>query len=405
MNEDVVTGEFGFAELQRMLSQLQELFWDPTSNLAAALLLYGIVGLLLLIIITIVVMAVLAAPEEEEQVAPAKTPAPGTVQQTPAAPVEEVGGSLLTAVIVVGVIALLWVSVGYSTAQVVVCTGCHVNPPHSATEVVTVDDPHVDTACVGCHEPGGPFARYVVNVPFRAVHFADGLVEASLQPGYGRPTESACLTCHNRDIKETTLNEARGLIMSHEEPLAAAASCLDCHQMRDGVVAAHNAGMNPCLKCHDAVVASSECSTCHDRKATAAARARTASFASAQVEQVQCGGCHDERRECDPCHGVRMPHDEEFMLYAHARAATVDFWFGDGTTCTRSSCHTPTRRRCTKCHGSLLGRGHGPALAGPHEGGSSARCNTCHQVWAYYPQRDFCRDVCHSEAALRYSPR
>ena len=320
---------------------------------------------------------------------------------------EEVGprARVVTLGIILAMICVIWLAAGFSTSQNPVCVGCHTTDPHVISETSGLVDPHAGASCVGCHEPGGVLGHYVFNVPSRTIHLVDGVIQPSLQSNYGRPTQSGCLSCHQGDLSGVTVNKQRGLRMSHMEPLESAVACLDCHRYVDGVVAAHNAGMNPCLRCHDSKQASSECSTCHDRQAASAARARSTEFAAVQVKQVRCGGCHNERRECDPCHGVRMPHDETFMLYAHARSAAVDYWFDNGSTCMRSSCHTATRRPCARCHGPLLGRGHGPQLAQSHKGSSNARCNTCHQVWAYSAQRDFCRDVCHSEAALRYSPR
>lgn len=399
-------GVLDVSVFQDLGTRLLELLWDPTSNLTAALLLYGIIGIVVVIVIVAVLMAVLSIPDDEhDDEGRDVVETPRTTAPEPPREVVEPRARLVTLGITLAVIAAIWLAAGYSTSQTVVCAGCHTSEPHAISETAGLVDPHADASCVGCHEPGGLFGHYVVSVPFRALHFVDGVVEPSLQPGYGRPTQSGCLSCHRRDVIGTTISEARGLKMSHKEPLEAAAACLDCHRYEGGIVSQHNAGMNPCLRCHDSRQASSECSTCHDRQAAAAARARSTDFASAQVEQVRCGGCHDERRECDPCHGVRMPHDEEFMAYAHARAATVDFWFGDGKTCQGSTCHTETRRPCTQCHGPMLGRGHGPALVGPHKVADGVSCNRCHQVWALFPQRDFCDDVCHSEAALRYSPR
>lgn len=398
----------GASDLQSMLSQLLEILWDPTTNINAALLLYGIIALVILVVIVIVAMIVISAPEEGDT---PRRDTPAHREREPVhdtKPLGEVPASgadsrLVTATVVVVVLAVIWIATGFSTSQSVVCTGCHVGSPHFAEEGSS--DPHASTECVACHEPGGAFGHYVANVPFRMVHFVDGLVAPALQVGYGRSTQSACLSCHERGIREVVVDQERGLRMSHAEPLAASAACLDCHTMSDGIVAAHNVGMNPCLQCHDSQTASSECSTCHDRQAAAAARARTTSFASVQVEEVKCGACHDEKRQCDPCHGVRLPHEKEFMAYAHARAAAVDFWFGSGTTCQGSECHNPTRRPCQRCHGPMLGNGHGQQLALSHQRASSFSCDRCHQVWAISPQRDFCRDVCHSEAAIRYSPR
>lgn len=402
ISEDV----FDPTVLSSLFTQLLELLWDPTSNLTAALLLYGIIAILVIILIVAVLMLGLSAFQDEEDDECGESASQEPQTRAPKVVREEIDlrSRFVTLGITLAVGSVIWLAAGFSTSQNPVCVGCHTSEPHSLLEASGVVDPHASTACVGCHEPSGSLGHYVFNLPSRVTHFVDGVLQPALHPNYGRPTQSGCLSCHRTDVRGVAVNEQRGLRMSHVEPLESAVECLDCHRYRDGMVAGHNAGMNPCLRCHDSKQASSECSTCHDRQAAAAARARSTQFAAAQVEQVRCGGCHDERRECDPCHGVRMPHDQLFMSHAHARAATVDFWFGNGQTC-QGSCHTDTRRPCRRCHTELLGKGHGPTFAVPHELASSEVCDRCHQAWAITPQRDFCDDVCHSEAARRYSPR
>jgi hypothetical protein len=208
--------------------------------------------------------------------------------------------------------------------------------------------------------------------------------------------------CHGRQIRETTVNEKRGLKMSHAEPIAASANCMDCHQMAGGVIGTHNAGMNPCIRCHDAKTASSECTICHTRQG-AAASSETTSMARVQVVEIKCGGCHDERRECDSCHGTRMPHSNKFKMLTHARAGAVDIWFNARSGC--SKCHTATRRPCTQCHTDILGNGHPVLNAQTHQTATEATCDTCHNQWARQSQRSFCVDLCHNVDAESASPR
>lgn len=399
-----MNGEFAI-DFARLPQQLWTLLVDPGSNLQAALLLYAIIGLLLLIVLLIAVMLIMATTEEEEVVgAEAAVSRPAAKQPAPEGP-RDPRSTLVTAAVTLLVVAAVWVATGYSTSHSALCTSCHIETPHTIAEIDR--DPHTAVTCVACHEPGGLVGRYTSDMPARVLHLVDGLVEPLVQEEYGRVRQAACTSCHGADIADLIIDEQRGLRMSHAEPLEASARCLDCHRLEDGIVASHNAGMNPCLRCHDAVLASAECSTCHDKQAASAARVRTGSLASVQVVDVRCGSCHDEPRQCDPCHGTRMPHTREFMVYAHARSAAVDFWFNDGQACAGSECHTPTRRSCSRpgCHGSLLGSGHGTFLARAHTEASEQRCNTCHQRWAYAPNRDFCLDVCHTPAAIEYSPR
>jgi len=400
--------------LQALPGQLSEIFAEPTSNLTAALILYGIIGLAALILLLLGILYLMATPEDEESEAPqgaqeATGIAPEEAGQRTPAPerrpkvrrVWSLRTFLMVFAVSTAIVLAAWLLAGYTTSSSAVCEECHVEGPHVASEAG--NDPHEVTRCVSCHEPGGVFGRFVTSVPSRIVHYAAQTVGSSATDEYGRVTSSSCLVCHESDIGEITLDEQRGLRMSHVEPLDAAAPCLDCHTPVDGIVSVHNAGMDPCLQCHDAKTASSECETCHDKTATAAAWASSTDLAKQQIPNVKCGGCHDEQKECDTCHGMRMPHTREFMASAHARAGAVNFWYDGGDTCVK--CHTDTRRPCTKCHTTLLGKGHLPTMASQHQSADGNSCNGCHQRFAPTPSRDFCVDMCHSDIAIQESPR
>ena len=244
--------------------------------------------------------------------------------------------------------------------------------------------------------------RYLSGVPLRVLHLTLSTGSSQTQLDYGQVTAAACRRCHSSALAGVTENTTRGLKISHAEPMAAAATCTDCHTLRGGVVSAHNVGMKLCLRCHNDKTASSKCKTCHDEKASVAARARTTAFQAEQIEEVRCGGCHVQKRDCDPCHGLRMPHTTAFMAGAHARAAVVDFWYNDGKLCSR--CHTATRRPCQQCHSSLIGKAHGRSMIN-HSTATATSCNTCHGQYATFATRDFCKDVCHTDAAISASPR
>jgi hypothetical protein len=421
--------------IQRALGVLSTLLLNPTMNLTAAFLLYGVIIVALLIFLVVAIMFLMGAGEDDEPGEPQEpvvnegfenTPVgevfeglePGAATatgkpaaqaparrkgRTPAPPMGP-GGRLLVAFAAALVLLVAWVGTGYTTSAPSVCKGCHW-PASEHAKAAAGTDPHAQVACVACHEPGGTFGRYLGDVPARLAHFVDTQSKGAQSGDYGAVTRAACSHCHASALSRVSTDQARGLKMSHREPLAASATCLDCHTFRTGVVAGHNAGMAPCLRCHGSKKASAACATCHDEKAATAARVRTASFSGVQIPEVSCGGCHDEKKQCDWCHGVRLPHTLEFMTYAHSRAGAVDFWYNGGKTCGR--CHTATRRPCQKCHSKIMGRAHGTgsALARTHRRATSQACNTCHLQWAYAKSRDFCRDLCHSPAAVAASPR
>lgn len=402
----------GEVSLSEIWTRLTTLFVDPASNLTGALLLYAIITAALLVILILAIMFLISLPEDEEEGSESATTEEGVPavaagagrprQSRPPKPPVDPRTRLVRWGVALIVVVVVWAALGFTTSNSAVCGGCHVMTSHAAAEEGT--DPHVDVACVSCHEPGGLFARYLGEVPSRVVHFVGEVVPAVKADEYGLVTGSGCEACHRGQMTGVLTNSETGVRMSHAEPLDAGATCLDCHKIKAGVVSARTVGMNPCMRCHDAKTASSECDTCHDKSASAAARARTTDLAKTQIATVSCGGCHNEKRDCDTCHGMRMPHSQRFMAGAHARAAAVDAWYNNGRTCRK--CHTADRRPCQKCHTKFIGKAHPVSMARTHQPvTSSVACNSCHQQWAPTRSRDFCEDVCHSQAAIEESPR
>lgn len=402
--------------LSRLPDQLVTLLTDPASNLPAAFMLYGILGGVLLIVLLAAILFLMGAEEEHEEedeytedvtvdgeralpVDAAASAVPAASMPAPAPVPRSAKRTLLTIGFWIATAVLVFAAAGFATSSSDVCLSCHADNPHVGSE--STADPHESVACVDCHESGGPLGHVTTGVVPRAVHYVAGWVDLEAAGDFGQVASAACSRCHEASLEGVTLNKTRGLKMSHAEPLAASARCLDCHQPKDGVVATHNAGMNPCITCHDSKKAPSECATCHDAKASAAARSRSTSMAAVQVPEVSCGGCHDETKECDSCHGVRMPHSAEYKRFAHAREGALSLWDDDGKTC--GKCHTATRRPCGQCHTWLLGSGHPDSLKQDHQQANEVRCNTCHQKMRFLPNRDFCKDVCHSPAALESS--
>jgi len=389
--------------IRQTVSALTRILIAPASNLKVAILLYATIGVLLLIILVIGVMVIMAAPEDEET---ANT-SPESRKDVPVRPrAANPMNRKMRLILSLGIVALLagvWLVAGFTTSDSANCKGCHWSTSQHAKAEKAMD-PHAGVNCVSCHEPGGVIGRFVTGVPIRVLHLATTSAGTGGESDYGRVTSRACTSCHRSSLSGTATNVKRGLKISHAEPLAASASCIDCHAMRNGIVSTHNAGMKPCLRCHDGGKVSSACVTCHQGKVATAARVRTTSFRNAQIRDVSCGGCHNEKQDCDPCHGARMPHTTEFMTGAHARAAAVDFWYNGGKACAR--CHTATRHPCGSCHTQLLGKAHGPSMSVGHKKATTSHCNSCHLQYATYTTRDFCKDICHSKAAeAATSPR
>lgn len=389
--------------LNGLPEKIAQLLANPSSNFEAALALYGIMALAVLIIATAAVMFVLGSSddsEDEESDGSEWAEEAGEAPAEPAPVVPRVRAPRwLLPLFALVALSVLWIGVGYTTTASSTCDSCHTKTPHSGADRANA---HKSVACVSCHETGGAIGSYTTAVPARVAHIAGAMLDAKRKPAdYGRVTGAACTSCHARDIAKPTFDPSRGLRMSHAEPLKASATCTDCHRLRAGSISTRGIGMGVCLRCHDSKRASGECSTCHDKKAAAAARVRKVAPA-VQIKTVRCGACHNEQRQCDSCHGTRMPHSQEFMAYAHARAGASDLWFNGGRGC--GKCHTSTRRPCTKCHSSTLGSSHGAPLAQSHQGGNAAACDSCHVSKAYAKGRDFCQ-LCHSPEAVAGSSR
>lgn len=419
-------------QLSELPPYLLYVLLNPTFNPKVAFVLYATVGLLLLLFLAIGI-ALLMRPIEDDEASEEQYPAGGEeferlevgeafegldLEGTPAVPRTPTSSRRVSLppmsprrrLAVAGVIALVllafWIAAGYSTSDSRVCKDCHF-PAAGHAKAVAGKDPHAHAPCVSCHESGSVIGRYVTDVPARLIHFAGVQSGGLLQLPYGHVSVAACSSCHRQALTGVVIDHTRGLKISHKEPLSASATCLDCHALSGGIVATHNAGMTPCLRCHDGKRASAACGTCHDEKASSAARSRaTTSFADVQIPNLSCGGCHDEKKECDSCHGIRMPHSTEFTTYAHARAAAVDFWYNGGKTCAR--CHAASRHPCQRCHSALLGKAHGigtTSAAIAHKTATNSACDTCHSQYAYLGTRDFCKDLCHAPAAIAGSPR
>jgi len=422
------------ADMSKLPSFVLYLLINPALNPQAALIVYAMVGVFFLVVLIAGILFLTrsrkgdqasreqrsavgsevpgsGASTEPLEVLDPKSAVPTTHQdaqrsqraKSPSPPMS-MRARLTAAVVVCVVLVSAWAVTGYTTSNPALCKDCHW-PASAHAKALKGADMHANVKCVSCHESGGTVGRYFAGVPARLIHFAASRSAVPRQGEYGRITVSACSSCHKAALKGVVINEARGIKVSHREPMAASAVCIDCHALRAGVLGVHNAGMAPCVRCHDAEHASAECTTCHDENTSLAIRARTASFADVQIPDVSCGACHNEEKECDWCHGMRLPHSTEFKMYAHARAGAVDFWYNGGKACSR--CHTASRRPCQKCHGKDFGHAHGAGattLARGHQESPAQGCS-CHQEFAYTTNRDFCEDLCHSPAAIEESPR
>jgi len=375
--------------LPQVIQSIPDILRDPAANPLQAAILLGMGVVLVLVVLLLVILVIMRpSPEEEElfgeggEVGAAGGAAPSAGARAAAERARPMSWFTVTSIIIL-VTAAVWVTAGVTTASPEVCNSCHASTEHSTAKV---GDPHSSVQCVSCHESGGPVARATVNLATRIQHVVLARSDPSLASAYGRPVASdACERCHHSQVVGVYYNRALGVRVSHKEPLAAGAACVDCHTLTSGVVNATTVGMSPCLRCHDGKQAKAECSVCHVGDPSRAIRPSTAlnAMASAQVPNPQCNGCHKDMTRCNACHGISMPHSQEFKAYGHAREAALDIWFGDGKLCTK--CHFVGHNDCLQpgCHQFPIASGHpNPAWAKLHQltswSGSATGCS-CHQ--------------------------
>lgn len=215
---------------------------------------------------------------------------------------------------------------------------------HAGSKAVYAAGKLDHASCAGCHEkpgvsgvPANAYSRASMGVSQLLGRKPDGVVVVDSE---------ACLRCHESTIDQTVETQ-RGIRVSHKEPNEAGATCVSCHATA-GHEARRDYSMSSCLPCHGGGSASTECSLCHTDDPYDA-RARTASAESTntlgsgdisypivRVANRDCGGCHDQERECDTCHGLRMPHSDQFKASGHARSAAFE-----------------KKQMCYKCHEPL----------------------------------------------------
>jgi hypothetical protein len=397
--EDIASS---LARIPELIASIPDMIREPGANPTQSMLLIAILVTLVLLILVCMVLIAMRPPRRvpgptspaERSAAPA---ARRTVKRDRPGWLSPAVSRLLPASIVLVVAFGLLVVGGVTSGGRTACVSCHQDSPHSAA---TDADPHRAIACVACHEGGGVLARATFNTVRRFEHFVLGALSDPGAAGYGLPIASdSCRGCHRSALTGPLADTPRGLRMSHTEPLAAGAECVDCHVLEAGLIAASSGGMTSCLRCHGSGAVFSTCDRCHIGDPALAARTldETGTLtASALVKNPRCDGCHKSQATCDQCHGIRMPHTQSFMGAGHARAAAVDIWDNGGRVCRK--CHYKGHRSCTQCHSAFPG--HPPAFKATHQAGDARTGCTCHQWDAKARGMTFC-ELCHPKGSAK----
>jgi len=408
-------------DLNLLWESVQRLVRDPYSNIIASLLLFGVVVIvILMVVVTVVVLVTGRKPKprnleeiealqaylalldaDENGVVDGTSGAAGALAPSAKRPKREPIDWRRVAAwlgVVLAGFLIMGVALGATTGSSAVCTACHVATDHTEAAKAGTPDQHASVSCVRCHEPSGLLGSVTIEVPARLLHYATGWQPKGNPTPYGTVMSSACYRCHSDVAERTTVDQSRGIKMAHSHPLKAGADCRDCHTVATGVVSTLTVGHDPCLRCHDDKLISADCAYCHTKDVSAATESHVspASLSGRPlITTPDCGSCHDEAKNCDPCHGgTRMPHSDTFMWWGHAREGVKDIWNNNGAGCGR--CHTDTRRPCKKCHSFFPTPGHPSTWKHEHQQTVDAACVGCHSPKAYVYGRDFC-GLCHNK--------
>ncbi len=391
-------------DLKQSWALVRTVMANPGSNPTVALFVYAAAAMLGLIVVLSLMLMLTPSkrrvvkirrrigprpetPEGEEpaEETPAARPAAADVAAAVASarPPRKAPGKLfmaLTSPLAVGImVAVALLGTYAATSTNVYCA----ETCHGTTDASTSWRDAGHTTCRACHEQG-LVGGFFGNSASRLRMVVAQVSGTQPKPGAGAPVASAaCLRCHGA-IRKGVAETTRGVKVSHAEILSAGLPCTDCHSEAGHSKRAYTASMSKCVTCHNDKTASAKCATCHTKdpvSATFASGESTATLGSGKIvypavraANRDCGGCHDQAKECDTCHGIRMPHSVAFIEGGHARAAA----FEAKLACFR--CHDPVI--CGRCHTSFDPRtgvsAHGANWKQEHKASSPDAGCPCH---------------------------
>jgi len=372
--------------MQPYLEILASIIEDPTSNLTATVLLLAAVLLVLLILVVLILVFIAPSnepgPARAAAVEPPRNRAvsrrkPGILARTLRHLLRmwDSVPQLIRVASVTLLVALSFAGAYMATGTSDYCAeSCHQMSDAAETWAAS---PHGEVSCIRCHE-GRPVSSAAVAAVTRLGYLAGSLTG-------GEPDEvtipgSRCLHCHKK-ILTSSIEATGGIRMDHAAPVTAGVACSECHPETGHAVKlpSRPSRMQVCLRCHDDVSAPSVCESCHVGD-IGNQPVFSRIYRKTLLPQPTCGGCHAET-SCDSCHGLRMPHSQDFVEGGHARQAGFDLKI----LCWR--CHAQTD--CGQCHGNW--DAHGPDFAQRHQSKPrDSACYGCHDAH----EGPFC-DRCH----------
>jgi hypothetical protein len=208
-----------------------------------------------------------------------------------------------------------------------------------------------------------------------------------------------CYECHPDIDVHRSIEGRSTLNLDHAEHAAAAGGevrCASCHPLNTHVgTSTVLASMETCFACHGASAEHPlNCSACHPLSALPSPLSHhddewgRSHGIPLLDEEMACSTCHTQPDFCSSCHGVEMPHPDDY------EAVHVNAWEAEGTetcdTCHSAASHGTARSDCDTCH-HPGGDPDDPwivAHSGVADEDGTAECSTCHA------QEQFCT-ACH----------
>ncbi len=244
---------------------------------------------------------------------------------------------------------------------------------------------HTQAGCDDCHHERKPASHE--KDPF--LHYDTGLLAAS-RCDTCHAGSAYCNDCHKTEKPashtegwnhgKAALSFEQHCRFCHQE-----STCKDCHRIEmphpGSFIAAHWAeDTSTCGRCHQD---RTNCDACHQLLLPASHRAADWNKTHGKTDnRASCANCHEEP-VCVKCHGLELPHSDEFLA-AHGGPA-----YDKPATCAK--CHT--QQTCLNCHQDFKPADHTEDFLESHgtrAKGHEGYCYLCHS------KADYCGQ-CHAE--------
>ncbi|MFA5843792.1 MAG: NapC/NirT family cytochrome c [Coriobacteriia bacterium] len=329
-----------------------------------------------------------------------------------------------TGVIVLLLAAFIVVALGITSTRWFCANACH--KVQDDTIIAYEHSSHSVISCMACHMPVN--ANPIIFV----LHKAEALGEAYLtiankfelplnaESEVSQEMESErCTQCHSSNREVTP---SPGIIINHEIHKKKGVACAKCHNriahkedftlvLKGNHKHEDFMKMEGCFRCHgleEGSKAPGACSVCHTRdfELKPENHLEPGFFPKGHAELKKeepkyCRMCHVEKKFCMDCHGMEMPHPEEFKTKTHPETVKTQFKKCD-------YCHKVSKTFfCSKCHHkgfaetvpwarqhakTVASDGVAPCLGACH---AAKFCSDCHTKTKPFPTSHKAKDWLH----------